>query len=186
MLRVGDYLDVIDAVWQVRNVEGLPSEGLEVGVTPANRHLLLNPQGAGEAALAAESDELWLPERVPQQQVDAIGRRNAEAHLPAPQHKTLVAVEQPVLGELLEVPVVMALLVVEAHRAGRDPADDVVTAPEVLIGRHRGRVLLTKSLDVESSIAEIGYRRAEVDTGDSRAPDVLNADSPGGQRLQVG
>src|SRR5215467_13052794 len=186
MLRVGDYLDVIDTVWQVRNVEGLPSEGLEVGVAPTNRHLLLNPQRAREAALTSESDELWLPERVPQEQVDAIGWRNAEANLPAPQHKILVAVEQPVLRELLEMPVVMAVLVVEAHRAGRDPADDVVTAPEVLIGRHRGRVLLTESLDVESSIAEIGYRCAEIDTGNSRAPDVLNPDSPGGQRLQVG
>src|SRR5262249_47049032 len=136
MLRVGDYLDVVDTVRQVGDVEGLACEGLEVRVAPADGHRLLNPQGAGEAAFTAESDELWLPERVPQKQVDAIGRRNAEANLPAPQDKTLVAVEQPVLGELLEVPVVMALLVVEAHRAGRDPADDVVTAPEVLIGRH--------------------------------------------------
>jgi hypothetical protein len=72
-------------------------------------------------------------------QVDSLVRRDAEADLGAALRHVLGGIEQPVLGELLEVPVMMALLAVEAHRAGPYPADDPAAPPEVLVGRHHRR-----------------------------------------------
>ena len=188
-LGVGDDLDVVSAVRDAVDVERLPCDRLEVRVTPADRHLLLHPQCAGEPALAAEAEETGLPGGVLDHQVDAVGRGDAEADLVAGHHQLLVAAEQPVLGELLEVPVVVALLVVEAHRARPGAADDLGAAPVVLVGGHHVGVVSAESLDVQRTVAEHRDRRAEVqEARDFPALGLLvpQADAPRGQRLQVG
>src|SRR5215467_4925973 len=130
LLRVGGYLDVVGAVGHVGDVERLAGDVLLVGVVPADRQLLGDPHGAGRAAIAEKAGEGRLPEGVRDQQVDRVHRRDAEADLVAEHHQRLVRVEQRVAGELLEVPVVVAVLVVEAHRAGPGPADHVPVPPE--------------------------------------------------------
>src|SRR6266851_2858362 len=51
---------------------------LLVGVSPADRHVLLHPQGSRRPAHPAEADERDLPRGVPEQQVDIVRRGNAE------------------------------------------------------------------------------------------------------------
>ena len=109
-LRVGDYRDVVGAVRYAGDVKRLPGDTLEIGVPPAGRHHFLDPQGGRRAALAAEPEEGRLPHRCRLRQVDRVGRGDAEAHLVAPHGQLLAGIEQLVLRELLEVPVVVAFL----------------------------------------------------------------------------
>src|SRR5580698_6689975 len=163
VLGIGDDLDVVDAIGQVGDVEGLARHALEVRVAPAKRHHLLHPQRTRCAALAGESGVGRLPVGVRNQQVHRVGGSDAEADLVAAHDGLLVLSQQPVLSELLEMPVMMTVLVVDAHGAGPGPANEVAAAPEVLVSRHDGGVRGVEALDVERAVAKHGYRGAERD-----------------------
>jgi hypothetical protein len=70
--------------------------------------------------------------------MNGVGRRDAESRFLAAEHEIPARSEQPVGGELLEVPVFVAWLGVESHGPGPGAADHLPVLPEVLVGRHDG------------------------------------------------
>src|SRR5262249_20259989 len=145
------------------------------------------PQSGRCAALPAETDEAGLPHGVRDCQVNGIRRRDAETDLPASQHLRLGLVEQPVLGELLEVPVGVACLAVEAHRPGPGPADDPAVLVEVLPGLHSRRAVRPEPLDVEPGVAAHPDSGTEGERLAGRVipPRADYADAPRRQRREV-
>src|SRR5258708_17285003 len=128
------------------DLEVLVRHGLNVGVAPANWQGLSYPQGRGIAAIPGDSGVRRLPDRVAQQHVDAVGRSDAEANLPAAHHDPLMRVQQLVLSELLEVP---GVVVGEAHRAYPRFSYQSPVPVEVLVGLHGARLIGAEALDVE-------------------------------------
>src|SRR6185312_336449 len=90
-------------------------------------------------------------------------------------------VEQGVSGELLEVPVVVALLAVEAHGPGSDPADEMLSLPEVLVRLHDRRAVRAETFDVERAVAADPYRGAEREVVGLGPGHMAGRDPPGRQ-----
>src|SRR5262249_5540922 len=109
--------------------------------------------GGRRPALAGGPDRRRLPHGVRRQQVDRIFWREAESLLVASHRQLLVRGEQVVTGELLEVPVVVAVPGVEFRRCRAGAADDGPVAPEILIGVHDWRALRAEALDIKRGAA---------------------------------
>src|SRR5690349_18200114 len=112
----GDSHEVV-AVLQPTDVEGLTGDRLDVGVAPPRWQSLAQPDRLVARTRAVETDLVRLPHRPGPGQVDRVGRRETERLLLTQNHPMARRVELVVLRDILQVPVVMALAVVELKRA---------------------------------------------------------------------
>src|SRR4029077_4497291 len=99
---------------------------------------LADPQGRRAAALA-EPEDPRPPDGPGNQQVDGVGGGQAEALLLSAQDLLSAVVQEPVAGEMLEVPMLVAGAAIELERPDPSAAPDGASARAVLGGGHCAR-----------------------------------------------
>ena len=178
--------DEVGAVGEVRDVERLSGEPLEVGVAPSGREHLPRPDRAPAAAGGGESDRVRVPLGTGSRHVDRIRGSQTEARLLAADDLGLVRGEQGIARELLEVPVLMSRAGVVHQVACRGPADRLSVRVEVLPAVHDRLAGPAEPLDDHRRRSLVPYGRTEVEEVAVVLALMVDRDAPGRERDQVG